>query len=117
MVAPEKIGAMTVVKINAITVPSESGDELAQRFAARAGAVDGADGFEGFELLQPTDDRTQWLVITRWRDEAAFQAWLDSESFAHGHRSARERTGGPASRPVATHSEVWSYIRAGGSEI
>jgi len=29
---------MTVVKINAITVPAESGDELAHRFAARAGA-------------------------------------------------------------------------------
>ena len=108
------IGAMTVVKINAITVPSDSGDELAQRFAARAGAVDDADGFEGFELLQPTDDRTQWLVITRWRDEAAFQAWLGSESFAHGHRSARERAGGDAPRPVATHSEVWSYVRPAG---
>jgi heme-degrading monooxygenase HmoA len=52
---------MTVIKINAITVPAESGDELAQRFAARAGAVDNADGFEGFELLKPTDGREQWL--------------------------------------------------------
>ena len=40
---------MTTIKINAITVPAGSGDELAHRFAARAGAVDGADGFEGFE--------------------------------------------------------------------
>ncbi len=48
----------TVIKINAITVPEEGGDELAQRFAARAGAVDDQDGFEGFELLRPTDDRT-----------------------------------------------------------
>ena len=37
---------MTVIKINAITVPAGSGDELAHRFAARAVAVDGADGFE-----------------------------------------------------------------------
>ena len=34
---------MTVIKINAITVPEDSGDELAKRFAARAGAVDGAE--------------------------------------------------------------------------
>lgn len=106
---------MTVIKINVITVPADSGDELAHRFAARAGAVDDADGFEGFELLQPTDDRVQWLVVTRWRDEDAFQAWLASESFAHGHRSAAERSGEAAPRPVATHSEVWSYVRAGGS--
>jgi len=82
--------SMTVVKINAITVPPDGGDELARRFAARAGAVDNQDGFEGFELLRPTDDRTTWLVVTRWRDEAAFQAWVTSPAFGHGHRQAAE---------------------------
>ena len=106
---------MTVIKINAITVPADAGDELAHRFAARAGAVDGAEGFEGFELLRPTDDRTQWLVLTRWRDEETFQAWVASPSFAEGHRSAVERAGGDAPAPVSTHSEVWSYQVAGGS--
>ncbi len=85
---------MTVVRINAITVPADSGDELARRFAARAGAVDNQDGFEGFELLKPTDGRATWLVVTRWRDEAAFQAWMNSPAFGHGHRSAAERAGG-----------------------
>ncbi|WP_255560904.1 MULTISPECIES: antibiotic biosynthesis monooxygenase [unclassified Mumia] len=76
---------MSVIKINAITVPADSGDELAHRFAARAGAVDDVDGFEGFELLKPTDERTTWLVITRWRDDEAFEAWKSSPAFAHGH--------------------------------
>ena len=106
---------MTVVKINAITVPADSGNELARRFAARAGAVDNQDGFEGFELLQPTDGRNIWLVVTRWRDEESFQAWLSSPSFAHGHRSASERAGGDAAKPVGVHSELWSYEIAGGS--
>ena len=106
---------MTVIKINAITVPENSGDELARRFAARAGAVDNQDGFEGFELLQPADERTTWLVVTRWRDEAAFQAWLNSPAFGHGHRSAQERAGGPAPHPVGISSELWSYEIAGGS--
>jgi heme oxygenase (mycobilin-producing) len=109
------IGGMSIVKINAITVPADSGDELAKRFAARAGAVDDQDGFEGFELLKPTDDRTTWLVVTRWRDEAAFNAWVSSPAFAHGHQSAAERSGGAAPRPVGVHSEVWSYEQAGGS--
>ncbi len=103
------IGGMTVVKINAITVPAGSGDELARRFAARAGAVDSQDGFEGFELLRPTDERITWLVVTRWRDEEAFQAWVRSPAFSHGHRSAQERAGGEAPGPVGTHSELWSY--------
>ena len=77
-----------VIKINAITVPEGSGDELAKRFAARAGAVDDQEGFEGFELLKPTDDRTTWLVVTRWRDEESFQAWVNSPAFGHGHQGA-----------------------------
>jgi heme-degrading monooxygenase HmoA len=129
---------MTVIKINAITVPADSGDELARRFAARAGAVDDQDGFEGFELLKPTDERTTWLVVTRWRDEDSFAAWLNSPAFGHGHRGAAgsggpggshggpgggpgEATGGHGGAdgghggPVGTSSELWSYEVAGGS--
>jgi heme-degrading monooxygenase HmoA len=111
--------AMSVIKINAITVPADSGDELAKRFAARAGAVDGQDGFEGFELLQPTDERTTWLVLTRWRDDAAFQTWISSPGFGHGGPPAG---GAPAGAPpaheqgrVGIHSELWSFAIAGGS--
>jgi heme-degrading monooxygenase HmoA len=107
------VRAVTVIKINAITVPDESGDELARRFAARAGAVDQQDGFEGFELLQPTDGRNQWLVVTRWRDDEAFNAWVSSPSFAHGHAGADRPS--PHGGPVSVASELWSYEVAGGS--
>jgi len=112
---------MTIIKINAITVPADGGDELARRFAARAGAVDDQAGFEGFELLRPTDDRHTWLVITRWADDASFQAWVTSPAFGHGHRSAPapgdKPVGGdkPAAPPVGMSSELWSYEIAGGS--
>jgi heme-degrading monooxygenase HmoA len=97
---------MTIVRINAIEVSTDKGDELARRFAARAGAVDNASGFEGFELLRPTDARITWLVVTRWRDEESFMAWVNSPAFAHGHRGA---TASPDGTPVAAHSELWSY--------
>lgn len=95
---------MSIVKINAITVPAENGDELAQRFAKRAGSVDGQNGFEGFELLRPADDRTTWLVVTRWRDEAAFAAWMGSSAFADQH--AHRATG---AAPLGVTSELWTY--------
>ncbi|MGK2929460.1 MAG: antibiotic biosynthesis monooxygenase family protein [Acidimicrobiales bacterium] len=104
---------MTVIKINAITVPEGSGDELAKRFAARAGAVDGQAGFEGFELLQPTDDRNVWLVVTRWADQDSFDAWVSSADFAHGHKGADRPTDGGG--PVSVSAELWSYQVAGGS--
>lgn len=99
---------MSVIKINAITVPEGAGDELARRFAARAGAVDHAEGFEGFELLKPTDGRGTWLVLTRWRDEASFQAWTQSAAFAHGHAGANAPHP-HTQQPVSTSSELWSY--------
>ena len=109
---------MSIIRINAITVPAGAGDELARRFADRAGSVEGAEGFEGFELLRPTDGRDQWLVVTRWRDEAAFDAWVASPAFADGHRGATAAGGGHpgghpggagGERPVGAASEMWSY--------
>jgi len=105
---------MTVIRINAITVPEEGGEELARRFAKRIGAVDQAEGFEGFELLRPTDGRTTWLVVTRWRDEEAFQAWVASPAFAHGHRGVSGQGGGHP--PVAVHSELVVLRRRGGHQ-
>ena len=106
---------MTIIKINAITVPADGGDELARRFAARAGAVDDQAGFEGFELLKPTDERSTWLVITRWTDDESFQAWVSSPAFGHGHRSEAERVDQPAAPRPGMSSELWSYEIAGGS--
>jgi len=97
---------MSIVRINAIEVGEDSGDELARRFAARAGAVDNADGFEGFELMRPTDGRKTWLVVTRWKDEESFNAWVASPAFAHGHRGANAPHG---HAPVAVQSELWNY--------
>jgi heme-degrading monooxygenase HmoA len=94
---------MSVVKINAITVPRERFDEFAQRFASRAGRVSGAEGFEAFELLAPNDEREVCLVVTRWRSEDDFQAWVQSADFAAGH--AQHRSSGP----VGTASELWSF--------
>lgn len=105
---------MTIIKINAITVPAD-GDELAQRFAARAGAVDAQPGFEGFELLRPTDERKTWLVITRWTDNESFQAWVSSPAFGHGHRGGTDQRAESGTPQTGMSSELWSYQTAGGS--
>jgi heme-degrading monooxygenase HmoA len=94
---------VSVVKINAITVPPERMEEFAHRFATRAGRVSSAAGFEAFELLRPNDGREVCLVVTRWRSEEDFQAWLKSADFTAGH--AQHRTQGP----VGTGSELWSF--------
>lgn len=110
---------MTTIKINAITV-AEDGDAMVRRFASRVGAVDGFDGFEGFELLAPTDGRNVYLVVTRWRDEASYEAWIGSDDFRNAHRAFRPTNDGdgpgrasesaePSSGRPPISAELWSY--------
>jgi heme-degrading monooxygenase HmoA len=94
---------MSVVRINAITVPGARAEELERRFAARAGEVSKAEGFEAFELLRPSDDRDVYLVYTRWRSQEDFERWAASPAFQHGHRA--HATDGP----VSSESALWSF--------
>ncbi|MFC0582901.1 antibiotic biosynthesis monooxygenase family protein [Micrococcoides hystricis] len=105
---------MSVIKINAITVPADSGDELAKRFAARGDAIKDTPGFEGYELLQPTDGRNVWLVITRWESDEAFEAWKASREFAKSHAEGKDKAAEekPAQKPVGTGAELWEYTVA-----
>lgn len=92
---------MSIVRINAITVPEDSGDELLRRFEARVGEVETMAGFEGFELLRPAEGNT-WYVYTRWSSEEDFLAWVSSASFTRGHAEAKRQ-------PVAHGAELLSF--------
>jgi heme-degrading monooxygenase HmoA len=95
---------MSVVRINAITVPEGGGKELEARFRNRLGAVDASEGFLGFELLRPTGpSEDRWFVVTRWESDEAFQAWTRSDGFRHGHAKSAEGS------PVGTKSELLEF--------
>lgn len=98
------MGAMSIVKINVLTVPEEQRAELEKRFAARAGAVEGSDGFEWFELLRPVEGTDTYLVYTRWRSEEDFEKWRSTMGASHGGGG-----GGGAQKPAATGATLWSF--------
>ncbi|MBC2681509.1 antibiotic biosynthesis monooxygenase family protein [Corynebacterium anserum] len=105
---------MSIVKINAITVPEGKGAELEKRFAARQHAVDNAPGFEGFELLRPVKGDDRYFVVTRWTDESSFEAWRDSDphtrkpsSSSENHTQSTAHTGGRT--PVATGADLLEF--------
>ena len=92
---------MSIVRINAITVPPDAGNELLRRFEQRVGEVETMKGFESFELLRPADGDT-WFVYTRWASEADFLGWVSSPAFARGHAEVSEQ-------PVAHGAELLSF--------
>jgi heme-degrading monooxygenase HmoA len=96
---------MSVVKINAITVPPEKQARFEERFRGRAGAVEATPGFEWFELLRPRESADQYLVYTRWRSEADYEAWQSGQDFGRAHNG-----GGDTLAPAASQSaHLWSY--------
>ncbi|AKK10681.1 antibiotic biosynthesis monooxygenase family protein [Corynebacterium uterequi] len=100
---------MSIVKINAITVPEGSGDVLEQRFAARKHAIDSQPGFEGFQLLRPVKGEDRYFVVTRWADQASYDAWWAGEGrAAHAHGSDGA-DGQPARRPVSMKAELLEF--------
>lgn len=94
---------MSIVKINALEVPDHLRETLEERFRARAGEVDEFPGFEGFTLLRPADEHGRYFVVTRWESEEAFQRWVDSTAFGHGHAGSREEG------PAAAGAELFSF--------
>lgn len=92
---------MSVVKINAISVPAEAGPELERRFVARAGTIDGSPGFLGFQLLRPVAGEDRYFVVTHWADEESFAAWRDGD--------ARAAHAGEHGKPVASGANLLEF--------
>ncbi|MCQ4625296.1 antibiotic biosynthesis monooxygenase [Corynebacterium sp. CCUG 69979] len=96
---------MSIVKINAITVPKDAGEHLEERFKARKHAIDNQPGFEGFQLLRPVKGEERYFVVTRWADEESYNNWWAGEGrSAHAHGE-----GGEARKPVASGAELLEF--------
>lgn len=91
---------MAIVKINAIQIPEGAGPELEKRFAARAGAVEGAEGFLGFQLLRPVKGEDRYFVVTQWTDDAAYETWAGGDARA-AHKSDK--------KPVASGANLLEF--------
>lgn len=96
---------MSIVKINAISVPPQAGEELERRFAERQGTVDDAPGFEGFQLLRPTKGDDRYFVITTWASEEDFKAWASGPAKA-AHSGPHS---GEGKKPVATGADLLEF--------
>ena len=97
---------MSVVRILAISVEEGLGEGVEHLLGARALAYQTQEGFERLELLEPTDGRSTWLFVTRWVDEASFNAFMGIPAFGDQELADRIATyGGPESLT----GEVWNY--------
>ena len=100
---------MSVVKINALEIPPQAGDEIVKRFTARMNSLADVAGFEGFELLRPTGEtESRWFVYTRWADQASYEGWRDGDGARASH--AQDNTDDEAPRkPVSMGATLLEF--------
>src|SRR5918995_4726549 len=75
------------VSVSRLRVPAERAPELVAAFRRRAHLVDAADGFVDLQVWQSDRDRTELMMVSRWRDRASFTAYMRSPA----HRISHER--------------------------
>jgi heme oxygenase (mycobilin-producing) len=75
------------VSVSRLRVAEDRAAELVAAFRSRAHLVDAADGFIGLEVWQSDRDHAELVMVSRWRDRAAFTAYMRSPA----HRISHER--------------------------
>lgn len=100
------------VVMNVVEVPSAGRVGFEEAFAKRQSRLNDVAGFAGFELMRRDDvgedgEASEFLVISRWRDEDAFTAWREGDAFKDAHHNADPDSRPEGQRP--TNSEVRKY--------
>jgi heme-degrading monooxygenase HmoA len=76
---------LAVISYFPLSLPEEARAGFEKSWKSRVGAVDTFPGFISTELLA-LPDRGEYVVLTRFQDEASFNAWITSDNFTKGHR-------------------------------
>ncbi len=63
---------------NSLPVQEGAADRVVEKFREGRGSVQGFPGFISMEVLR-AEAGDEVLVVTRWRDREAFDAWVHSE--------------------------------------
>jgi heme-degrading monooxygenase HmoA len=73
------------VSMSRLRIEVDRADELVRAFRARARLVDHADGFVDLQVWQSDRDAGELIMVSRWRDRAAFTAYMRSDDHKTSH--------------------------------
>jgi heme-degrading monooxygenase HmoA len=73
------------VSMSRLRVPAEQAGELVTAFRGRLHKVDDADGFVDLQVWQSDRDDGELIMVSRWRDRAAFTAYMRSTAHRESH--------------------------------
>jgi len=74
------------VAINYISCTEEYKQRFEHLFSTRAKAIDRIPGFKYMEVLKPSNEKGDYLIVSHWEHEDNFKKWSTSTEFLEGHR-------------------------------
>jgi heme oxygenase (mycobilin-producing) len=78
-------GSSVYVSMSRLRVAPERVEELVSAFRRRAHLVDAAPGFIDLEVWCSDREPGEVIMVSRWRDRAAFRDYMRSEAHAVSH--------------------------------
>ena len=73
------------VSVSRLRVAEGAAADLILAFRSRAHLVDEVDGFLDLQVWQSADERTEVVMVSRWRDRAAFRDYMRSDRHRISH--------------------------------
>lgn len=73
------------VSVSRLRVEAERSAELVDAFKRRVGLVDSHPGFIDLQVWRSDRDPEEVLMVSRWRDRAAFKAYMKSNDHRESH--------------------------------
>jgi heme-degrading monooxygenase HmoA len=73
------------ISMSRLRVPADRAPSLVSAFRGRIGLVDSADGFVDLQVWQSDRDEGELVMVSRWRDRAAFTAYMRSDDHKVSH--------------------------------
>ena len=96
--SPVEPGPRVIAIFNGVSVKEGAADRVVGTFRESRGNVQSFPGFISMEVLRAVAG-DEVLVVTRWRDRDAFDAWVHSEELSPPstlRSSSRGAAGGPS---------------------
>ncbi|MEM7409689.1 MAG: antibiotic biosynthesis monooxygenase [Myxococcota bacterium] len=96
------------IAMNRFRIARGAEETFEKLWRERESHLDGVPGFQEFHLLrgESDDDATLYASHSLWKDESAFRAWTESESFKQAHAQARAPQGTYLEHPKFEGFEV-----------
>lgn len=98
------------VSLSRLRVQQARAPDLIAAFRRRAHLVDDAEGFVDLQVWQSDRDESELLMVSRWRDRAAFTAYMRSDDHRTSHARIDPRLDAAIKLEALEHLHTYDVV-------